>query len=293
MFKYKIAKTKSRRLLSLRLNYILRGVINTTAIERVISIAKAEVGYLEKVSNAQLDSDTANAGKNNWTKYARDLDKLGVYNGAKNGYDWCCVFAHWCFISAFGVDTAWQMLNQSMGGYGASCTWSAQRYMNVGQFHSNPQVGDQIFFTNDKGVSMYHTGIVTGVDDTFVYTVEGNTSSAAGVVANGGAVGEKRYYLDSARIGGYGRPNYSLVEEDEEMDVERFKELFAEMRKSLQDNDAGQWSEEARQWAVATGLIEGDGSVINDEANYMWGDILTREQLITVLYRFARMLGVV
>ncbi|MCH1978243.1 hypothetical protein MCG44_00545 [Lawsonibacter sp. OA9] len=42
------------------------------AIDKLISVASAEVGYLEKKSNSQLDSKTANAGSNNYTKYARD-----------------------------------------------------------------------------------------------------------------------------------------------------------------------------------------------------------------------------
>ena len=49
-------------------------------------VALNEEGYLEKRTNANLDSKTDNAGYNNWTKYARDLDSLGdFYNGRKNG----------------------------------------------------------------------------------------------------------------------------------------------------------------------------------------------------------------
>lgn len=33
-----------------------------TAIEKVIALAKSEVGYLEKASNKDLDSKTANSG---------------------------------------------------------------------------------------------------------------------------------------------------------------------------------------------------------------------------------------
>lgn len=39
---------------------------------RVVEIALGEVGYLEKATNSQLDSKTANAGYNNYTKYNRD-----------------------------------------------------------------------------------------------------------------------------------------------------------------------------------------------------------------------------
>lgn len=79
--------------------------------------------------------------------------------------------------------------------------------------------------------------------------------------------------------------------EDEDMDMTRLKELFSEMRKDLQDNDSGAYSKEAREWALATGLIAGNGTQINGEPNCMWQDFLTREQLVTVLYRFAQMMG--
>lgn len=82
-------------------------------------------------------------------------------------------------------------------------------------------------------------------------------------------------------------------EEDDDMDVGRFKELWGEMRRELQDNDSSKYSEEARAWATSTGLIAGNGEVINGEPNYMWADILTREQFVTVLYRFAKQMGMV
>lgn len=79
--------------------------------------------------------------------------------------------------------------------------------------------------------------------------------------------------------------------EDEEMTGEKFAELWNEMRKGLQDNDCGTWSAQARQWAIANGLIAGNGTTVNGEPNYMWADMLTREQLVSVLYRFANMMG--
>lgn len=88
-----------------------------------------------------------------------------------------------------------------------------------------------------------------------------------------------------------GVANNQPVKEDDDMDVARFKELWGEMRKELQDNDSGEWSKEAREWAVSTGLIAGNGETINGEPNCMWADVLTREQLVTVLYRFAQMMG--
>ena len=60
----------------------------------VIAVAVAELGYLEKASNAQLNDKTANAGHANFTKYAQEIDVNypKFYNGAKNGYAWCDCF---------------------------------------------------------------------------------------------------------------------------------------------------------------------------------------------------------
>ena len=47
--------------------------------DRVIAIAQKEVGYLEKKSNKDLESKTANAGKNNYTKYSAVFGVNGCY----------------------------------------------------------------------------------------------------------------------------------------------------------------------------------------------------------------------
>jgi hypothetical protein len=49
-------------------------------VQNIIAIAEAEVGYLEKKSNANLDSKTANSGSNNYTKYSRDLSNANFYS---------------------------------------------------------------------------------------------------------------------------------------------------------------------------------------------------------------------
>ena len=172
---------------------------------KLIEIATADVGYIEKASNSNLDSKTGNAGSKNYTKYARDLAKIsGFYNGNKNGYDWCDVFVDWCFVQAFGVEEAKKLINH--GQYGAGCRWSSNYFRNVNRFYNKPKVGDVIFF-GAKGQE-YHTGIVYKVDSNKVYTIEGNTSGGSGVVANGGGVFKKSYSITSSKITGYGRPNY-------------------------------------------------------------------------------------
>lgn len=174
---------------------------------KLVELAKAEVGYLEKRTNSNLDSKTGNAGYNNYTKYARDLFKADYYNGNKNGYAWCDCFVDWLFYMLCGKNAkkAQDMICQT-GELGASCVYSARYYRNAGRFHTTPKVGDQIFFGSKGNES--HTGIVYAVDASTVYTIEGNTSSAAGVVANGGGVFKKSYARNYSRIVGYGRPKY-------------------------------------------------------------------------------------
>lgn len=176
----------------------------------VIKIAKAEVGYLEKKSNSKLDSKTANAGSNNYTKYANDFDKkyTDFYNGKKNGFAWCDIFVDWCFVTAFGVSKALELLGQPKKSCGAGCEFSANYYKKKKRFYKTAKVGDQIFFKDSKGVPC-HTGLVYKVDSNYVYTIEGNTSSKAGVVANGGCVAKKKYKKSYGSIYGYGRPNYN------------------------------------------------------------------------------------
>ena len=186
--------------------------------KQVIEIAEAEVGYLEKNSNSNLDSKTGNAGYNNYTKYARDLFNAGYYNGNKNGYAWCDVFVDWCHWIAAGKDAkeAQRVICQT-GDCGAGCWWSADYYRAAGRFYSSPKPGDQIFF-GESG-DEYHTGIVYAVDSYNVYTIEGNTSGASGVVDNGGGVFKKSYSRNYYGISGYGRPRYDESVEVKEPEV--------------------------------------------------------------------------
>lgn len=69
------------------------------------------------------------------------------------------------------------------------------------------------------------------------------------------------------------------------------KQVIAEQRKELQDNDCGSWSKAAREWATSTGLIAGGGALPDGTPNYMWADQLTREQAAALFFRFAQMMG--
>lgn len=86
----------------------------------------------------------------------------------------------------------------------------------------------------------------------------------------------------------YGQTYYDRFAQQDDISIDEFITLFAQMRKGLQSNHAASYSEDARQWAVDKGLIAGGGQLPDGSPNYMWNDLLTREQFVTVLYRFAK-----
>ena len=181
------------------------------AIAKLVACAKSQVGYLEKRSNAYLDDKTANVGRNNWNKYARDIDNKypNFYNGKKNGYSWCDIFVDWCFIECFGYENALKLLYQPEKSVGAGCKYSANYYRAHNAFYRQPQVGDQAFF-GDYG-NEGHTGIVVAVSGNIITTVEGNTSGGYGVESNGDGVYLKKYNISTQYIPGFGRPNWGVV----------------------------------------------------------------------------------
>ena len=173
--------------------------------EDVIAVARAELDYHEKATNADLDDKYANAGSGNWTKYARDFDTLYPrwYNGKKNVFAYCDIFNDWCFLTAFGYEKALELLCQPERSSGAGCVFSLRYFKAKGQFYPHdPKPGDQIFFGESIDI-VHHTGLVEDVDDTYVYTIEGNTSDM---------VARRKYKLNDASIVGYGRPNYDAVD---------------------------------------------------------------------------------
>lgn len=169
-----------------------------TSSDKVIKVAEKEVGYLEKRSNHDLDSKTANAGSGNYTKY-------GKWIGANGDY-WCASFLSWIFYKAYGTTEGKKLL---CGAYSPACETIRQNFIKKNQYKYSPQVGDVIFFKGTRHAGANHIGLVIKVADGKVYTIEGNTSGASGVIDNGGGVAKKSYSTKFSKILGYGKPKYS------------------------------------------------------------------------------------
>lgn len=229
--------------------------------KRVLDIARAELGTTESPAGS------------NKTKY-------GAWYGL-NGQPWCMIFIQWCFAQA----------GTALPARTASCGELMRAAQSAGRWVTKDLLpGDVVIYDFPGGAATDHCGIVEAVAEDGVTAIEGNTS-ISGSQSNGGQVCRKerpwRYIVGAAR------PQLApdAGEEDEDMDVKRFEALWREMRGELQDNDSGAYSQEAREWAVNGGLIQGSGQLSDGSPNYMWEDILTREQLVTVLYRFAQKSG--
>lgn len=156
----------------------------STSAERIIKIAKAEVGYHEGRSGGHWD---------NREKYAAQVPGLAWVS--TDGQPWCAVFVSWCALKA---DLA--ALYPSTASTDAGAAWFKAKK----QWSEYPAVGAQVFF----GVNgdMNHTGLVYDYDADYIYTVEGNTNTSGS--REGDGVYLKKRARTDARVQGYGYPAF-------------------------------------------------------------------------------------
>lgn len=149
---------------------------------KIIKIAKAEVGYREGYSNGHW---------NNHQKYSPAVPSLEW----SQNQAWCATFVSWCAMKA-GLKSLYPVTAST--DLGAS--WFKQRK----QWSEYPAIGAQIFFGANG--DMNHTGIVYDYDDTYVYTIEGNTNTSGSREGNG--VYLMKHARRQSRIQGYGYPAF-------------------------------------------------------------------------------------
>ena len=170
--------------------------MSMNVIEKLISVAREELGYLEKASNSNLYNKTANVGYNNFTKYWQDIKP------SWQGQPWCAIFVTWCFEKAFGKENARKLLKHYPYTY---CPTMA----NLFQLNANPKAGDIVIFKYNGEFA--HTGIVIKVNGDYFETIEGNTNNGNTIVPNGGSVCKKSYYNSKLPGTKFCTPNWSLI----------------------------------------------------------------------------------
>ena len=160
------------------------------------------IPYLEKRSAAYLDDFQRNAGYNNYTKFARDVNSWG--QPGCQGQPWCAVYQFWKLTKVLGLKTALQI----MGGGFYNCRNVIRHAQSKETWKKAPKKGALIIFRNGS-----HIGSVNKYDTQYVYTNEGNTSSTPGVVVNGGSCCNKKYKLNAPVIDGYVWIDYGAEEQ--------------------------------------------------------------------------------
>ena len=174
------------------------------SLKTLLDLAEQQVGYQEKASARMLDDPCANAGYNNYTKYARDVNNWGL-EGCQ-GQPWCATYQFWLEAKTFGVDTALKHFCMSRNSYRAyNCFEIYDAFERKGKTSVNPRTGALVVFRHS------HIGRVTAVKNGYVYTNEGNTSALYGD-SNGGTIKIKKYRVGDSTIKGYCLIDYEKAE---------------------------------------------------------------------------------
>lgn len=146
-------------------------------IANAVKIARAQVGYHEGRSNGHWD---------NHQKFSPAVPGLEW----SQNQPWCATFVSWVAMKS-GLSSYYPRT--------ASCKTAMAWWKAKGQWSEYPAIGAQVIYGG--GV---HTGLVYDYDDTYVYTVEGNTNT------NGSAEGDGVYLKKRRRrdtyVTGYGYP---------------------------------------------------------------------------------------
>ena len=109
--------------------------------------------------------------------------------------EWCACFVSWCahkcgYIED-GIIPKFAVVGHGMSWFRNRDQWQGRGY--------HPKPGDIIFFDWDGDGLGNHVGIVESSDDTYVYTIEGNS---------GDRCRRRTYFISSSMIMGYGIPAY-------------------------------------------------------------------------------------
>ena len=160
----------------------------TVGPEAILNIAWSQVGTISNGSNDVVYNDV-----------------FYGYHATGENYKWCCVFVWWVFNQA----GAGHLLPIKTG----RCRDLLSAFQSKGQTvkYEELQPGDIAFMNFDGGITAYHVGIVTGIDDKGnVCTIDGNTTMDDGT-GNWGVqykARSRKYFV------GYARPDYPYEYDD-------------------------------------------------------------------------------
>lgn len=192
------------------------------SLNKVIELARADIGYTESPANS-------------------NMTKFGEWYGM-NGQPWCVM------ALAFWFNEAGERMAFFGGGKTASCSillrWYREQELTVDK--QNVQAGDIVILNFSGTVEPQHCGLVTHVERSggsilYIKTIEGNTTSGDTSQDNGGMVCEKVRY--PRQVVGVCRPQY-------------------QPEPDTVDDITWHWAKKDIRWCMEHGLMQGypDGS---------------------------------
>ncbi len=249
-----------------------------TTAERVLEIARAEIGYIERSGNR--------------TKY-------GQWYGL-DGQPWCAMFVSYCFAQA-GLPLP-ASTRKGFAYTPAGAAWFKRNGAWRPTMSADVQPGDVVFFYWPNMGRIAHVGIVEKVvEDGSLVTIEGNTDVVGG--RSGGRVMRRvRSRVTVHRNGGFGVPAFNQEEdaafnqEEEEMGIFKDKDDFkGTMRDVLDEKVDDKVHPHGLRWYVRRawkGLYKDDESEPSGYAEHL--NLLTaaQENDHELLVKIAKHVGV-
>ena len=153
----------------------------------LVNVALTQVGYHEGANSRDRHGNNLYSD-GNYTEYG--------YFAQLDGYAWCAMFISWCARQARIPGSLIQNSNVARAYSFGLPFYTPDTY--------SPRTGDIVFFA-EKGHVWDHVGIVLGIREGWLYTIEGNARNAVRI---------KRYELDDDYIRGYGVYDQSDPVED-------------------------------------------------------------------------------
>lgn len=160
----------------------------TESPAKMFAVAKPEAGYKESYSGGH------------WTNHEKFAAQVpGMAWVSDQGQPWCAVFISWVAMKAGFAELFPRTASTDVG---------ARWFKDKKAWSEYPAIGAQGFLGHNG--DMFHTFLVLDFDDTYVYTIEGNTiaDGQTGNTAEGDGVHMKKRLRRSAEIAGYGYPAY-------------------------------------------------------------------------------------
>ncbi|WP_443062944.1 peptidoglycan-binding protein [Streptomyces sp. NBC_00440] len=154
----------------------------STQLEKVLNIAKGEVGYQATRAPGERPSGHQ--------KYSGQIPGLEW----SNYQPWCATWVSWVAMEAGAA---------SLYPRTASVFTAMQWFKDAGRWSEYPAIGSQVIYGTSGST---HTGLVYAYDSTYIYTYEGNTSLTNN--ANGNQVMSRKRARRDAYVHGYGLPKF-------------------------------------------------------------------------------------